>query len=92
MNTFFAFALAIGSSFASIQGFRIYYNKRKNKNQVRLILLFSSNFLIGITIGRQNLTANCYLTFHKRDWDKSPSLSFVLIVEQDAVVEWALLR
>ena len=29
MNTFFAFALAIGSSFASIQGFRIYYNKRK---------------------------------------------------------------
>ena len=28
MNTFFAFALAIGSSFASIQGFRIYYNKR----------------------------------------------------------------
>ena len=37
MNTFFAFALAIGSSFASIQGFRIYYNKRKNKNQVRLI-------------------------------------------------------
>lgn len=44
MNTFFAFALAIGSSFASIQGFRIYYNKRKNKNQLRLILLFSSNF------------------------------------------------
>ena len=29
MNTLFAFALAIGSSFASIQGFRIYYNKRK---------------------------------------------------------------
>lgn len=29
MNTFFAFALAIASSFASIQGFRIYYNKRK---------------------------------------------------------------
>ena len=29
MNTFFAFALAIGSSFATIQGFRIYYNKRK---------------------------------------------------------------
>ena len=29
MNTFFAFALAIGSSFASIQGFKIYYNKRK---------------------------------------------------------------
>ena len=29
MNTFFAFALAIGSSFASIQGFRIYYNKKK---------------------------------------------------------------
>ena len=29
MNTFFAFALAIGSSFASIQGFRIYYNNRK---------------------------------------------------------------
>lgn len=29
MNTFFAFALAIGSSFASIQGFRIYYNKQK---------------------------------------------------------------
>ena len=29
MNAFFAFALAIGSSFASIQGFRIYYNKRK---------------------------------------------------------------
>ena len=29
MNTFFSFALAIGSSFASIQGFRIYYNKRK---------------------------------------------------------------
>ena len=29
MNTFFAFALAIGSSFASIQGCRIYYNKRK---------------------------------------------------------------
>lgn len=29
MNTFFAFALAIGSSFASFQGFRIYYNKRK---------------------------------------------------------------
>ena len=29
MNTIFAFALAIGSSFASIQGFRIYYNKRK---------------------------------------------------------------
>ena len=29
MNTFFAFALAIGSSFASIQGFRIDYNKRK---------------------------------------------------------------
>ena len=29
MNTFFAFALAIGSSFTSIQGFRIYYNKRK---------------------------------------------------------------
>ena len=29
MNTFFAFALAIGSSFDSIQGFRIYYNKRK---------------------------------------------------------------
>lgn len=29
MNTLFAFALAIASSFASIQGFRIYYNKRK---------------------------------------------------------------
>ena len=29
MNTLFAFALAIGSSFASIQGFRIYYNKQK---------------------------------------------------------------
>ena len=29
MNTFFAFALAIASSFATIQGFRIYYNKRK---------------------------------------------------------------
>jgi len=29
----------------------------------------------------------------KRGWDKSPSLLIVfLIVEQDAVVEWALLR
>ena len=28
-----------------------------------------------------------------RGWDKSPSLSIVFwIVEQDAVVEWALLR
>ena len=67
MNTFFAFALAIGSSFASIQGFRIYYNKRKNKNQVRLIFFIYSNFLIGITVGRQNLTANCHLTFHKNE-------------------------
>ena len=66
MNTFFAFALAIGSSFASIQGFRIYYNKRKNKNQVCLIFLFTRIFLIGITVGRQNLTANCHLTFHKK--------------------------
>ena len=28
----------------------------------------------------------------KRGWDKSPNLSIILIVEQDAVVEWALLR
>ena len=66
MNTFFAFALAIGSSFASIQGFRIYYNKRKNKNQVFLIFLFTRIFLIGITIGRQNLATNYCLTFYKK--------------------------
>lgn len=29
MNTFLAFALAIASSFASIQGFRIYFNKKR---------------------------------------------------------------
>lgn len=34
MNTFFAFALAIASSFASIQGFRIYFNKKENKKSV----------------------------------------------------------
>ena len=65
MNTFFAFALAIlalllfkGSEFTTIN--------EKNKNQVRLIFLFTRIFLIGITVGRQNLTANCHLTFHKK--------------------------
>jgi len=29
MNTLFAFTLAIATSFASIQGFRIYYHKKK---------------------------------------------------------------
>ena len=44
MNTFFAFALAIGSSFASIQGFEFTTINEKNKNQVRLIFLFYSIF------------------------------------------------
>ena len=50
MNTFFAFALAIGSSFASIQGFEFTTINEKNKNQVCLIF-YSRIFLIGITIG-----------------------------------------
>ena len=45
MNTFFAFALAIGSSFASIQGFRIYYNLTFHKKLGSLSLIFYASFV-----------------------------------------------